>query len=347
MSNFLDSDSTILENNLRFVKNDVEEELENLFGNGKQTHPEDLSQMDHKIVQPTPGICVKSFKVNTNEKFFINICQTDSIPAPEDITEEELSTILNSDAPSSYRIPMSISEPRTTPDKSGNIADVCDIAINPKFLKKCDKNLLFRDFLIAIILEALSDKYNAQIKTDNWVILKNRKCMGNLVKHRIQNRDVKKVHETYKNKAKSGKKKIEELKVGNKKLIQEIDPIEAKSLLKNDENVVSPLPIPAIDSIKQSITLANSEIPEYNVVGRMKDDCVEEIIAEFLLPKCISANEIVLDIGEDRILLESMKHGYLFDKFVDYSIDQEKVSAKFDKGTKMLRVNMPVLKSRN
>ncbi|XP_037921938.1 PIH1 domain-containing protein 1 isoform X2 [Hermetia illucens] len=293
-----------------------------------------------------PGLCIKCFKVNTNEKFFINICQTDAIPSPENITEDELNKILNSDEPSSYRIPMSISEPRTTKDKSGNPADACDIAINPEFFRKCEVEIFFRDFLVAVILEGLSEKYNIQIKADNWIVLRNRKFIGQLVPHRVQNRDVKTVYDSYKNPNATQKRMIEELTTGNaksKKLIEEINPRELKAMKEVKKQYPNSPRTP--EEIKQSIAQANSIVPRHKFIGKVRGSDVVEIIAEFFLPKCITAEEIILDIGEDRVLIECMKHGYLFDKFVDYSIDQDNVVAKFNKATKMLNIRMPVAKT--
>ena len=53
----------------------------------------------------------------TSQKVFLNICQTDAIPAPADITDSELTDILDSDEPSSFRIPMSLGEGHEEVDK--------------------------------------------------------------------------------------------------------------------------------------------------------------------------------------------------------------------------------------
>lgn len=42
-----------------------------------------------------------------------------------------------------------------------------------------------------------------------------------------------------------------------------------------------------------------------------------------------------MDIGEDRILIESLKHGIVFDKFVNYHLNQERAQALFDKTSKV------------
>lgn len=47
----------------------------------------------------------------------MNVCTSDVLPAPEDITEEELIKILESDQPSDFRVPMSIGAPHKEKDK--------------------------------------------------------------------------------------------------------------------------------------------------------------------------------------------------------------------------------------
>ncbi|XP_054742970.1 PIH1 domain-containing protein 1 isoform X2 [Anastrepha obliqua] len=324
-ANFLDADGSIIEQNLRFIKNEMEDELNQYFSGAKSgtTTSESLAPpRDYKIVQPKPGFCIKSFKTNTNEKFFINLCQTEEIPEPEDITEEQLADILQSEAPSSFRIPMSISDPRITKDKSNNSVDVCDIAINPRFFVKVQKSLLFKDFFLALIAEALNDKYNVQIKIEKSIILQNRKFIGSLVQHRVRNNDVKTVINSYKQISAADKKKLEELEQGISEKSQQLKQNSTK--------------------IKQAISLAGSTEPEYKLRAKLCEEVAEELLAEFYLPKCISSHDIKLDVGEDRILLESMKYGYMFDKFVNYRLNQERARAIFDKTNKMLQVRIPV-----
>uniref|UniRef100_A0A1A9UPW6 PIH1 domain-containing protein n=1 Tax=Glossina austeni TaxID=7395 RepID=A0A1A9UPW6_GLOAU len=96
---------------------------------------------------------LQTFKINTNGKHFSNVCQTEEIAAPEDVTEDQLTAIINSDERSSFHIPMSMSDPSITKDKSDEPVDVIDIAVNPKFSSQIEKSLLFRYFFSALIGE--------------------------------------------------------------------------------------------------------------------------------------------------------------------------------------------------
>lgn len=190
---------------------------------------------------------------------------------------------------------MSISEPRTTKDKSNNPVDAVDIAINPKFFVKIEKSLLFRDFFLALIAEALSDKYNVQIKINKAIILNNRKFIGTLVSHRVRNNDVKTVLNSYQNPSQEDLEKLKSLEStpkSSKSLVQEIDVNELKALKQKTAEVKLQH---SVDSarIKKEIAQAASTMPDYKLRARIKDEEVEEVQAEFYLPKCVCALQFI------------------------------------------------------
>lgn len=61
------------------------------------------------------GICVKTRTVG-REKIFVNVCTSDKIPPPEDISDTRLLELLNDEVPA-YTIPMSIGFERMEADK--------------------------------------------------------------------------------------------------------------------------------------------------------------------------------------------------------------------------------------
>ena len=63
------------------------------------------------------GFCVKTRNVITSRKIFLNVCQTDIIPQPVDIDESELIKILETDEPTTFRVPMSLGEGHEELDK--------------------------------------------------------------------------------------------------------------------------------------------------------------------------------------------------------------------------------------
>lgn len=267
---------------------------------------------------------------------------TDGIPPPEDITVELLTEILTSEMPSNYKIPMSVTELRLTPDKSGKDAVVCDVAIHPQFFRKIENLTIFRDFFITIIFEALDSKYNIQIDRDTWIILKNRKCMGTLVKHRVQNRDIQRVYESYVNPTKEHKTLINELKsdgteVQRKSLITEIDAKPSKPIGKGNS-----LPTPTILSPSSNlntiltpspnvVTTIKTRKPEYRLFKTTPNDSgAASVIAEFFLPEVMALDEITLDLGCDRIILEARRPGYIFDSFFPFDINTDLAKVEFN-----------------
>ncbi|XP_017115617.1 PIH1 domain-containing protein 1 isoform X3 [Drosophila elegans] len=325
-SNFIEGNDNFREQNLRFVRNEFEDNINQFFGganpggSGQQKPP----PRDSLIVQPTAGFCVKSFKLNSDEKFFINVCQAPEVPAPQDVTEEELIAILESTTPGSYRVPMSISEPRHTKDRSDKTVDVCDIAINPKFLVKIQKSQLFNNFFLQIVAEAMSEKYNVQLNMEKTIILNNRKFIGTLVSHRVRNEDVQKAQPaTAGPSAITGQDQVvTQDKTG--KLVQEINEKDAAAIRNS-----------------RQLAAGNQEL-QYKLRARVRNDAVDEIHAEIYLPNCVSSQEVSLDVGDDRILVESPRHGYVFDKFVNYRLQQDRAQALFDKTSKMLQIRIPV-----
>lgn len=281
------------------------------------------------------GFCVKAYQQSNNEKCFINVCISDGIPPPEDISPEQLTDILSSETPSNYKIPISITELRLTPDKSGNQAVVCDVAINPQLFAKVEALVIFRDFLITIVFEALDRKYNMQINRDTWIILKNRKCMGSLVTHRVENRDVKKVYESYQNPTKEHKTLLNEMKsdvtavtVGGNKLITEIDSSTSKHLGKGKGATKTTI---STVTVSTSSSTDKTRKPEYRLFKTTPNDAaLAETVIEFFLPEVMKPEEICLDVNRERIVLECQRAGYLFDSFFPFEVDASSARVEFN-----------------
>ncbi|XP_049867909.1 PIH1 domain-containing protein 1-like [Pectinophora gossypiella] len=295
----LDIDPTIMEKNMRIIKeNPVEEEINKLFAS--------VDTMPSKLVKPTPGFCVKTFTKPEGKKVFVNICLTESIPCPRDITNDELMQILNSEDPSSYRVPMSIGEGRTEPDKSGAPATVYDVAINPDFFKKIEKDDLFQTFFLTVVFEGLQDKYQFEIDIQKYNILKNRKSIGTLQSHRIQVRDVK----------------------------------TCKDAMKP----------PLIEEINEKLPQKITEIPDIKkkeIVYRLRREPptgeIEYLLAEFMIPAAVELKDLNLEVGEDRLVLDSKGLYDPVDFFLPCSVDQDIIDAQLNRNNDMLSVKMPVI----
>uniref|UniRef100_A0A672TDW9 PIH1 domain-containing protein 1 n=1 Tax=Sinocyclocheilus grahami TaxID=75366 RepID=A0A672TDW9_SINGR len=236
-----------------------------------------------KVIRPQPGMCVKTSSMSDKKKVFLNICQSQAVPPPPHLSQEALVELLESEDPTSYRVPMSLGEPHTEVDNSSQGCTVYDVVINDEFFQKCQKDTLFQQFLIAVSLEGLENKYNLELSRD-VKILKNRKFMGSIAEQNIR--------------AKS------------KPIIQEID-----------------------------------SNPEFSLLVEPPSGNAEHLIAEILLPGVISACSLVLDLGEDRLVLIARSSLFHLDIFFPLLIDQENSVAQFNTNTQTLTVTMPVLSS--
>ncbi|XP_045768080.1 PIH1 domain-containing protein 1-like [Maniola jurtina] len=290
----LEVDPTIMENNMRIVKeNPVEEELNKLLAD----------TVPSQTVKPRPGFCVKTFTKPDNKKVFVNICLTEAIPSPVDISNAELMQILNSDDPSSYRVPMSIGEGRTEQDKSGAPATVYDVAINPEFFSKIEKDDLFQTFFLTVVFEGLQDKYQFELDMQKFTVLKNRKSIGTLQSHRIQIRDVKKCEE-------KAKPLIEEIQKPAK--ISELAPAKKREFV-------------------------------YRLRREPPTGEIEYLLAEFMVPASVELKDLNLEIGEDRLVLDSKGLFESVDFFLPCSVDQDIVDAQLNRNKDMLYVKMPII----
>ncbi|XP_051995343.1 PIH1 domain-containing protein 1 [Xyrauchen texanus] len=247
-----------------------------------------------KVIRPQPGMCVKTSSVLDKQKVFLNICQSPAVPPPPHLSQEALVDLLESEDPTGYRVPMSLGEPHTEMDNNSQGCTVYDVVINDEFFQKCQKDTLFQQFLIAVSLEGMENKYSLELSRD-IKILKNRKFMGSVVEQNIRTK--------------------------NKPVIQEID------------------------SKKSNTTPSSTKRPEFCLLVEPPTRNAEYLIAEILLPGVMSARCLVLDLGEDRLVLIARPSLFHLDILFPLLIDQENSVAQYNTQTQTLTVTMPVVSS--
>ncbi|XP_030649236.1 PIH1 domain-containing protein 1 [Chanos chanos] len=247
-----------------------------------------------RVIRPHPGICVKTLSLPDKQKVFLNICQSPAVPPPPPLSREALVELLESEDPTGYRVPMSLGEPHTELDNSSKGCTVYDVVINDEFFQKCQKDDLFQQFLLAVSLEGLENKYNMEFSRD-WKILKNRKFLGSVTEQNIRTK--------------------------SKPVIQEIDSGETNS---------------------QSTA---AKKPEFVLLVEPALGEAEHLVAEIKLPGVSSTRSLVLDLGEDRLVLSARPSLFHLDLFFPFLIEQENSTAKFNTDTQILTVTMPVVSS--
>ncbi|XP_041033686.1 PIH1 domain-containing protein 1 isoform X1 [Carcharodon carcharias] len=256
---------------------------------------------ESKQIRPQPGFCVKT-KTKNSGKVFINVCKSDQIPPPPDLSEESLVALLESDDPSGYRIPMSLGEPHAEIDNSGNGCTAYDIVINSKFYNKILNNKLFMEFFLTIGFEGLENKYNLELSRE-WRMLKNRKFLGSITEQNIRTK--------------------------SKPVIQELE-----SSALNAGSCSNPL----ISEVERSTCVE----PEFTIVAEPADEHPSFLVAEISLPKVDLARSLLLDLGEDRIVLWARPDLYHLDIYIPYNIVQEESGSQFNRKTRVLTITMPV-----
>uniref|UniRef100_A0A4W6F113 PIH1 domain-containing protein 1 n=1 Tax=Lates calcarifer TaxID=8187 RepID=A0A4W6F113_LATCA len=253
--------------------------LSSTMGNMQTENP------DSKVIRPQPGICVKTLSEPDKQKVFVNICQSNSVPPPPELSREELVELLQSEDPSGYRVPMSLGEPHTEIDNSSQGCTAYDVVINQEFFQRCQKDPLFQQFVILVSLEGLENKYSLELSRD-WKVLKNRKFLGSVNEQNIRTK--------------------------SRPVIQELQPQPEFTLL------VEP---PAGDH--------------------------EYLIAEIKLPGVPSSRSLVLDVGEDRLVLTARPSLFHLDIFHPFLIDQENSVAQYNKSTEVQNTHMYIYTAQN
>ncbi|XP_029664603.1 PIH1 domain-containing protein 1-like [Formica exsecta] len=262
-----------------------------------------MKQFDSKtsiLVQPIPGICVKT-RTADRKKSFVNICVSDKIPPPEDISDIKLFELLNDEVPN-YVIPMSIYAERMEADKSGIPSATYDVMINEAYFKKCQEKKHFMAFTILVILSGVADKFEKKLDTENYVILKNRTVMGKLQQHTIENRELKKPQD-------------------HKPLIEEI----------------SSSMTPIINTI--NIQDKNTAKMDYVILRKPSKGPAEHLIVLFDMSRSISVEDVVVLINSDRINVTDKKAYCSYDILLPYTLEANSAKAFLDYSIMVLRID--------
>ena len=104
--------------NNNFLAGDIDEDSV-LFQKLLVDNPEnENSEPESKLVAPKPGWCIKTWLKDGN-KLFVNICTSELVLKPKDLSEDEVRRIVKNDDPTKFRVPMGIGEAHKEHDKEG------------------------------------------------------------------------------------------------------------------------------------------------------------------------------------------------------------------------------------
>lgn len=238
------------------------------------------------------------------------------------MTESELHKLIEQQNASDFKVPLSVTKPRDGKDKSGNTVEISDVAVNTEFFAKKIKRGegLFYHFLITLVFESLETKYKIEIDTSNFIQLKNRACIDQLVEHQIYNRDVKTVEKFHADNEKNellGADDADKIVIGSGDQKKAPGKILIQEISSNNE-------------FKPRKSIPNTNEPEHRLISDVDQFNRKLLIAEFYLPDVRSIDEVTVEANDDRLVLESSKHGYSFDGFLPQKINEKKTTAEFD-----------------
>jgi len=141
-------------------------------------------------IEPEPGFVIKTHNMKTVEgfteglKIFINICHNGKVPPPPIATDEEIRKAIEAEDNTKYKVPLSLSTPRTDLDKSGKTCIVFDACVNTNPIIKATKDFDYKLFLIELAIEWVEEKYKLQLSRE--FTLPKMRAKGKLVKHFIR-----------------------------------------------------------------------------------------------------------------------------------------------------------------
>jgi len=288
-----------------------------------------------QLILPQPGFCMKTVKVpeGTNpwtnsagwpagaEKVFLNICYSEKLPDPPDISEEKLVELLqvteDAEGAEGFRVPMSLGEPHAELDKSGKGCTVYDVVISQGFMKKIKEKEIFMSFFMTVVLEGIEDKYKINLSRD-CKHLKNKKFMGTLPEQNVRTKSKPQIQEV--------RQLMEELKLKDgKSQIPEVQKIQDIS-----------------DGKKPSA----AKEPKYVIFKDPPDENPKFLVVEIQLPGIISVKSLQLDVNEDTLLLTTRSDLFrLHVKYLPHDVIPEETVAQFNKQSSCLTVTLTVSSS--
>ena len=209
---------------------------------------------------------------------------------------------------------MSLGAPRVEKDKKDNNCQACDVAVNSVWYDQTMvDSLTFTTFLVTLAMEGLCHKYGdiCNLDRQNWSILRNRRYMGKIQKHTIQQR-------------------------ASATKIQEVSPNIQENKVMEGEQLIKPL------STSKPLITQVKETPELLLIKQPHDAAQpKEIIATLKIPKIVSKEDLILELGSDRLVLQS--DIYSLDIFLPFNVSPEQSTAQFHRDDRYLKVEMQVV----
>ncbi|ORX84536.1 PIH1-domain-containing protein [Anaeromyces robustus] len=260
-------------------------------------------------IEPEPGFVIKTHNKKTVEGFteglkvFINICHNGKVPPPPIATDEEIRKAIEAEDNTTYKVPLSLSVPRTDLDKAGKTCIVFDACVNTNTIIKATKDYDYKLFLIELAIEWVEEKYKLELDRD--FSLPKMRAKGKLVKHYIRRPDRPSISE-----------------------IDESLPSTSSSSSSSSKT-----------NTKGKKTLPK---PDYEIRKEPKGQDATHIIVDIKLPDVENMKETYVDIEKDKIIFKT-KDKYSLELKLPILIDVEEGTAEFNRETRILTIKLTIL----
>ncbi|XP_066497537.1 protein kintoun [Hoplias malabaricus] len=297
----------------------------------KKRYEEEIMQMERErginvqFIHRKPHHVLKT-SVNSKEKCFINICSNELISKPS-LTAGQGK---NGDGGQHWSLPYCLIPGRSDQDDTGNTCTIYDVVFHPDTLYIAEKNNRFMKLVNSTATQGIEDAFQVKLDKTNVKALK-AKYKG--VPHPAIIR-----------KPIPGHPGIEEASA-DEGLFLIPSPDAAKSSPPQnltEESFPSP----------QQFTVPHYTLKYSSVMDLQDYRCSrysapsprpKEIIITIILPLIKSVGDIVLNVTERDLVMESQKPAYKLELHLSYPVDHDKGHAKFNKSKKELIITLPLL----
>ncbi|KAG0169376.1 PIH1 domain-containing protein 1 [Apophysomyces sp. BC1034] len=115
-------------------------------------------------IQPQPGfVCKtqvtssKNREHNVGKIVYINICHASAIPEPTLANEAEIQKALNGEPDATYRVPLSMGQPRFEKNNAGETYLIMDACIHPQPYLRAERDLDYRLYILELAMEHVEE----------------------------------------------------------------------------------------------------------------------------------------------------------------------------------------------
>ncbi|KAI9352796.1 pre-RNA processing PIH1/Nop17-domain-containing protein [Obelidium mucronatum] len=267
-------------------------------------------------IRPKAGLVIKTHLAERKEdypegmKVFINLCHSADIPPPPTMDYEEVARAMLESDNVSFKVPLSLSAPRTDKDKSGKLCLVFDAACNTTPFEHCTKDASFHAFMVTLCCEWIESKHELTLSRD--VSFPKLKSKGEISLHTIRKQ--------------------------SKSIITEIPKTIAPPKSVNPD--VSKL------AQTQSTDFVNAVLPHHEVFAEPPAGKPEFLVARVSLPKLATIKgNLHLDVEARKLIVTpaGKTAASLYKPLeieLNHNVVLEEVGAQFDLSTRVLTVTL-------